>query len=324
MSSIEQIFLLLSKMGCLCTKQSIRIEGVNYANIEKIGEGGFSSISLIEDRRSRKRYALKKITCHSTEDQIQAKKEIEYHKKFDHPNILALIGSEIKGQADIVHDVTSVAYLVLPYFSRGTLADELSKREKTQNHFSEHAALILFLQICEAIQHLHESEGLGGPFAHRDIKPHNVLLREDIFPVIMDLGSVEVARVKVRTHSDAQYLQDMAAERCSMPYRAPELYQVDSKCDIDERTDIWSLGCLLYAIAFFKSPFDIVLERGDSVALAVQSGPSNAKFPKNSPFSKGFQDLILWMLTVDLQKRPFINDVITKVALLIETSEDQL
>ena len=85
-----------------------------------------------------------------------------------------------------------------------------------------------------------------------------------------------------------------------------------------------SLGCLLYAIAFFKSPFDIVLERGDSVALAVQSGPSNAKFPKNSPFSKGFQDLILWMLTVDLQKRPFINDVITKVALLIETSEDQL
>ena len=60
------------------------------------------------------------------------------------------------------------------------------------------------------------------------------------------------------------------------------------------------------------------------MALAVQSGPLNAKFPTNSPFSKGFQDLILWMLTVDLQKRPFINDVITKVSLLIETSEDQL
>ena len=61
-------------------------------------------------------------------------------------------------------------------FQRGTLADELSKREKTQNYFSEHAALILFLQICEAIQHLHESEDLGGPFAHRDIKPHNVMI----------------------------------------------------------------------------------------------------------------------------------------------------
>ena len=200
---------------------------------------GFSSISLIEDRRTRKRYALKKITCHSTEDQIQAKKEIEYHKKFDHPNILPLIGSEIKGQADIVHNITSEAYLVLPYFPRGTLADELAKREKIKNNFDEFSALDLFLHICEAVQHLHESEDIGGPYAHRDIKPHNVLLRDDYFPVIMDLGSVEVARVKIRTHSDAQYLQDLAAERCSMPYRPPELYQVDSKCDVDERTDIW-------------------------------------------------------------------------------------
>ena len=86
-----------------------------------------------------------------------------------------------------------------------------------------------------------------------------------------------------------------------------------------------SLGCLLYAIANFKSPFDIVLEKGDSVALAVQSGlPSNAKFLSNSSFSQGFQDLISWMLTVDLQKRPFINDIMTKVSLLIETSEDKL
>ena len=76
---------------------------------------GFSTISLIEDRRTGKRYALKKIACHSTEDQIQARKEIEYHKKFNHPNILPLIGSEIKGQADIVHNIVSDAYLVLPY-----------------------------------------------------------------------------------------------------------------------------------------------------------------------------------------------------------------
>ena len=77
---------------------------------------GFSSISLIEDTRTKRKYALKKITCHSTEDQIQAKKEIEYHKKFNHPHILPLIGSEIKGQADIVHNITSEAYLVLPYY----------------------------------------------------------------------------------------------------------------------------------------------------------------------------------------------------------------
>lgn len=194
---------------------------------------------MIEDKRSRKRYALKKITCHSTEDQIQAKKEIEYHQKFNHPNILPLIGAEIKGQADIVHNVTSEAFLVLPYFPKGTLADELAKREKTKNYFTEHMALVMFLQICEGVQHLHQDQDLGGPFAHRDLKPQNVLLREDFTPIIMDLGSVESARMKISTHSEAQYLQDLAAERCSMPYRPPELFQVDSKCDIDERTDIW-------------------------------------------------------------------------------------
>jgi len=48
-----------------------------------------------------------------------------------------------------------------------------------------------------------------------------------------------VARVKVCGSSEAQHLQDLASERCSMPYRAPELFNVESYCMIDERTDIW-------------------------------------------------------------------------------------
>ena len=119
------------------------------------------------------------------------------------------------------------------------MADELAKREKRKDYFQEYHALVMFLQICEGIQHLHQNSDRGGPYAHRDIKPHNILLREDFTPVIMDLGSVESARTKITTHSEAQYLQDLAAERCSMPYRPPELFQVNSKCDIDERTDVW-------------------------------------------------------------------------------------
>lgn len=53
------------------------------------------------------------------------------------------------------------------------------------------------------------------------------------------LGSVSQARVKVCGAQEAQTLQDIAAERCSMPYRAPELFNVESYCMIDERTDIW-------------------------------------------------------------------------------------
>lgn len=52
-------------------------------------------------------------------------------------------------------------------------------------------------------------------------------------------GSVALARVKVCGNQAAQSLQELAAERCSMPYRAPELFNVESYCMVDERTDIW-------------------------------------------------------------------------------------
>ena len=81
---------------------------------------------------------------------------------------------------------------------------------------------------------------------------------------------------------------------------------------------------MLYAIAFFKSPFDFVLERGDSVALASQSGPDNAKIPANSSFSKGYHDLIKLMLAADITKRPFVKDILDRVSVLVEAAEDKL
>lgn len=103
-------------------------------------------------------------------------------------------------------------------------------------------------------------------------------------PIIVDLGSCAEAREQICGQHDAQRLQDWAEERCSIVYRAPELFNVQSYCMIDERTDIWSLGCVLYAICFFKCPFDPIYEKGDSVALAVLSG--NIIFPKNSPYTE--------------------------------------
>lgn len=102
-------------------------------------------------------------------------------------------------------------------------------------------------------------------------------------PILVDLGSCTEARQQICGQQDAQRLQDWAEERCSIVYRAPELFNVQTYCMIDERTDIWSLGCVLYAICFFKCPYDIIYEKGDSVALAVLSG--NIIFPENSPYT---------------------------------------
>jgi serine/threonine kinase 16 len=66
-----------------------------------------------------------------------------------------------------------------------------------------------------------------------------------------------------------------------MTYRAPELFSCNTGTVLDESIDIWSLGCLLYAICFFKSPFDETYIRGDSIPLAALNG--KVTFPTNSP-----------------------------------------
>ncbi|XP_014477171.1 PREDICTED: serine/threonine-protein kinase 16 [Dinoponera quadriceps] len=300
---------LIFRMGCICAKETVTVNSRKYTIREHLGEGGFSTVLLGEDAATHKKYAIKKIICHGPEDQQMAAKEIEYYNLIKHPNVIKCIDSAREGIADPIVNTTSEVLIVLPYYHRGTLLDELEQRAKNSDYMSPIDILNIFLQICEGVKAFHEAK--PDPLAHRDLKTANIVLSDDGTPVIMDLGSVTTARVQVCGTQAARTLQDLAAERCSMPYRAPELFNVESYCMVDERTDIWSLGCILYALCYFKSPFDTVYERGDSVALAVMS--AHVMFPEGTPYNEDMQSLILSMLKVNSMERPYIYSVIENV-----------
>lgn len=312
---------LIMKMGCLCIKEKITVNGARYTVVQRLAEGGFSVIDLIESTATKRKYALKRISCHSREDESVAKREIEISKIVQHKNVVDVVDYELKGCADIVLNAVSKLDIVLPYFRNGTLADHLLVRSKTHNYMSEGQILQIFLGICEGLRAFHEARPV--PLAHRDLKTANICLSDTMEPVIIDLGSASEARIEIKgSQQEAQRLQDLAEERCTITYRPPELFCVNSYCTIDERTDIFSLGCCLYALCYFKSPYDAAYERGDSVALAVMSG--NINFDSGAPYSQGLKSLIESMLSQNIQDRPFITEIISQIADLVTKLENRI
>ncbi|PCH42502.1 Pkinase-domain-containing protein [Wolfiporia cocos MD-104 SS10] len=147
------------------------------------------------------------------------------------------------------------------------------------------------------------------PYAHRDLKPGNIMIADDGSPILMDFGSTTKARIKIENRSQALLQQDIAAEQSTMAYRAPELFDVKTGITLDEKVDIWSLGCTLFALAYSHSPFENTqtTEQGGSIAMAVMN--AQYKHP-GSAYSQGLKNLIDGMLKVDPQERPDIHETI--------------
>uniref|UniRef100_V9KN19 non-specific serine/threonine protein kinase n=1 Tax=Callorhinchus milii TaxID=7868 RepID=V9KN19_CALMI len=284
---------------CICSRGILTIENKRYFFIQNLDEGGFSYVDLVEGAQNGRFYALKRIICHDKEDRKNALHEVEMHRMFSHPNVLLL-------EAHCIQDKSPKceAWLLLPYIRKGSLWAELEKLRDANSFMSEERILRIFHGICAGLKAIHDKG-----YAHRDVKPTNVLLDEDEQPLLMDLGSMNKARIEVKGSREAMSIQDWAAQRCTISYRAPELFTVESHCIIDERTDIWSLGCVLYAMMFLEGPYDGIFHKGDSVALAVQNPIS---IPINCRHSTNLQHLLRSMMVVNPQERPNISWVLSQ------------
>lgn len=124
-------------------------------------------------------------------------------------------------------------------------------------------------------------------YAHRDIKPGNIMIDDDgRTPIVMDLGSLAPAPTPITSRSLAIAVQDTAAEHSTMPYRAPELFDVKTGSVIDTKVDIWSLGCTMYACLVGKSPFEARSdETGGSLSICVLGG--DWRWPGEGNATKG-------------------------------------
>jgi serine/threonine kinase 16 len=172
-------------------------------------------------------------------------------------------------------------------------------------------------------------------YAHRDIKPGNIMIDDDgEQPILMDLGSLAPSPVPITSRALALAVQDQAAEHSTMPYRAPELFDVKTGSTIDTKVDIWSLGCTLYACLIGKSPFEMRSdETGGSLSLCVLGG--DWRFPdegaggkkkatnqqgqsEDSEISESIRDVVRRCLKVEPAERPDVNELIEIVTKVID------
>ncbi|XP_072902295.1 serine/threonine-protein kinase 16 isoform X2 [Hemitrygon akajei] len=252
---------------CICSRGIITIDNKRYLFIQNLDEGGFSYVDLVESVQDGKFYALKRIICHDKEDRKNALTEVEMHRMFNHPNVLPLEAYSI-----IDKSPKCETWLLLPYIKNGSLWTELEKLRNANNFMAEEQILSIFLGLCKGLKAIHDKG-----YAHRDLKPTNVLLDDYQQPVLMDLGSMTKARIEVKGSREAMTIQ--------------------------------SLGCVLYAMMFLEGPYDGIFQKGDCVALAVQNPIT---IPENCRYTQSLQHLLTSMMVVNLQERPNINWVLNQ------------
>ncbi|OQS05705.1 serine/threonine-protein kinase 16-like isoform 1, partial [Thraustotheca clavata] len=207
--------------------KSIAVNGRSYEVCGKLGSGGFSEVYLVEDRRSKLKMALKVMVCQEDEQIQRALMEVQLHRRIDHPNVLRLLGSEIRLKAhnprnEVEYSTTrsKEVLLLFPALTRGSLQDILNHSSlHKEPALSEIDCLQLFQGIVSGVREIHR---LG--LAHRDIKPANILLSDEFTPIVMDLGSVAPLNMMIQTHQDSMEMIEEAAQFSSAAYRAPELY----------------------------------------------------------------------------------------------------
>ncbi|CAB3403472.1 unnamed protein product [Caenorhabditis bovis] len=295
-ASDKNSYAIRFEMGCVLSSADLAGEGYRMKIVKEIAKGGFSEILLCEDIDSHEKYAVKKVVSNSDEETERIQNEAKVLRELlDVPNAVQLIA--------MINEVNQY-FFVFPYYFRGNLGDELAKRRINNNYLSEIQVLRYFEQICMVVEKLHEKS-----YAHRDLKTANFLISQENDLHLTDFGSCSIMPKEIKNSKDHQIYVDEAAELCSMPYRAPELFSCDIGTTITTSIDIWSLGCCLYAFCFFVSPFDAVYEKGGSIALATQS-PHKIVYPDDGGFSDDLKDLIKCMIQVEPDLRPSIGQIL--------------
>ncbi|XP_029458654.1 serine/threonine-protein kinase Nek5 isoform X2 [Rhinatrema bivittatum] len=254
----------------------------NYDIIKMIGEGAFGKAFLAKRKSDDNQCVIKEInlTKMPSKEKEASRKEVTLLAKMKHPNIVTFYTS---------FEEKNKLCIVMEYCDGGDLMRRINLQRGLL--FDEDQILGWFVQISLGLKHIHDRKVL-----HRDIKAQNIFLSSN--GMLAKLGDFGIARVLNNT-------MELARTCVGTPYYlSPEICE---NRPYNNKTDIWSLGCILYELCSLKHPFEAKSLR--QLILKICQGHYAAVPPK---YSYDLRALISQLFKITPRDRPSINSILKK------------
>ena len=267
----------------------------DYIYKDSIGEGSFGTIFEVEEKKTGKKYAIKKIICKDMQELIQQKEQMELAYSIEHENIVKIIKIKIKRLDFTTYSINELMELAMSDWNQ-----EILNRAKSKNYYKEKELINITKQIINGLLFLKSKN-----ITHRDIKPQNILIFPNNVFKLADFG-------------EAKFINNITSFRtlkgCEL-YMSPALYWgwIHGRSNLKHnifKSDIFSFGyCLVYATTLNIFILQKIRKLNDNKSILNEI---NKCINKNI-YSNKFMNIISKMIDLNEEQRYDIEDVFNEI-----------
>ena len=271
----------------------------DFEIIKELGKGAFSTVSLVKRKQDNKIYALKcvqisKLSIHEKQNSLN---EVRLLASINHKNIITY-------KESFYNEKNQTLNIILEYADDGDLQTKIISKKKYKSMFEEKTIWSIFIQMVKGLNELHTKK-----IIHRDLKSANIFLMKN---GICKLGDLNVAKVVenelLRTQTGTPY------------FASPEIWE-DKPYSF--KSDIWSIGCILYQMAALEMPF-----QGKNIKEVYYNLKKVNIPPLPEIYSEELMIMIKKLLQLDPEMRPSTEEILddeiikNKMKVMFENDND--